>query len=203
MKAKHLHGAKTTIQLLFDRMLTSRQSPEVDARCRTVTHQASEGIFLLDGKSGHVLEANAAFQNMFGYDAAEIPELVLGDLIVDRGRNSSAPAVDVAGLIGEKRCRRKDGTQFDAKTSANIFTTHKGRAISVVIRDLTELKALCKKLGGLSIKSSRAGGAGGAVQSLSPACRDRRCRHNAKPGCQPCCQPGRCRLLAHPRLGRQ
>jgi len=37
-------------------------------RYRAVVTQASEGIFLVDADTKHFLEANAAFQNLLGYN---------------------------------------------------------------------------------------------------------------------------------------
>src|SRR2546428_9207613 len=54
---------------------------ESEERYRAVVHQVAEAIFLLDPDTMRLLEANPAFQNLFGYRADEIPTLLLYDLL--------------------------------------------------------------------------------------------------------------------------
>jgi PAS domain S-box-containing protein len=135
MITKHSHSMA---QSLLNRILSSRRSQhERERRHGAVIDQAPDSIFLVDAKTERVLEANSAFQKMFGYDADEIPRLVLGDLT---NRRAMSRGLDLAGLIGERRYRRKDGAEFDAQISASLISNQKCRAIAVVTRDMTELK---------------------------------------------------------------
>jgi diguanylate cyclase (GGDEF)-like protein len=52
-------------------------------RYQAVVTQASEGIFLLDAETGNFLETNLAFQSLLGYNAAELAEINLSDILVD------------------------------------------------------------------------------------------------------------------------
>lgn len=52
-----------------------------EARYQAVVEQAAEGIFLFDAGTKNILEANSAFQQMFGYTAAEVTRLRVYDLI--------------------------------------------------------------------------------------------------------------------------
>jgi PAS domain S-box-containing protein len=111
---------------------------------RAVVEQASEAVFLLDADTKYLLEANATFCDMLGYNAEEIPGLKVYDFIA---HNRESIDVNVQKIldngrhfVGERLYRRKDGSIVDVEVNANIILRKGRRTICSVARDITERK---------------------------------------------------------------
>ena len=120
---------------------TLRESEE---RYRAVVEQAGEGIFMFDPQTKRILEANPAFRGMLGYDPEEVRGVTLYDLVPqDKGgvdRNVARAMEQGHLLVGERRYRRKDGSEVDVEVSGGTIS-YGGRAvICSVVRDITERK---------------------------------------------------------------
>ncbi|QIN80084.1 PAS domain S-box protein [Rubrobacter marinus] len=118
-----------------------RESKE---RYQAVVEQAGEGIFLFDPSTKRILEANLAFQRMFGYAAEELGQTTLYDLApqdpegVDR---NVARAMELGQIwVGERRYRRKDGTRIDVEVSGSVISYSGKEVVCSVVRDVTERK---------------------------------------------------------------
>src|SRR5215212_2813246 len=87
---------------------------ESEERYRAVVQQVSEAIFLLDVDTMCLLEANAAFQALLGYDPEDITGLSLYDLLpYDRERvdRTTRLATEQGKYRATDRLyRRKDGS---------------------------------------------------------------------------------------------
>ncbi len=118
-----------------------RQSEE---RHRAVIEQTGEGIFLFDPRTKRILEANPAFQSMFGYATEELLRKTLYDLIphdtesVDRNIERALEQGQI--WIGERRYRRKDGSLVDVEVSGSVISYGGEQAICSVVRGITERK---------------------------------------------------------------
>src|SRR3712207_6296500 len=66
---------------LPERKRPERLPHEGEGRYRAVVEEAAEGILLVDVDTKHILEANAAYQNLLGYTAEEILGLTLYDVV--------------------------------------------------------------------------------------------------------------------------
>jgi PAS domain S-box-containing protein len=121
--------------------LTLRESEE---RYRAVVEHATEGIFLCDAATGYILESNAAFRELLGYNAEELQSMKVYDLIAhDReGIDSNIRLVLEEGsrYLGERRYRRKDGSLVDIEAAASVISYGGRQVICDVIRDVTERK---------------------------------------------------------------
>ncbi|PLS87490.1 MAG: hypothetical protein CYG60_01600, partial [Actinobacteria bacterium] len=119
-----------------------RQSEE---RHRAVVEQAHEGIFLFAPETKRILEANPAFQRMFGYDEEELRETTLYELVpqdpegVDRNVERALLGQGHL-LVGERVYRRKDGSSIDVEVSGGVISYGGEEVICSVVRDVTERK---------------------------------------------------------------
>ena len=118
-----------------------RQSEELH---RSVVEQAAEGIFLFDPRTKRILEANSAFQKMFGYPPGEVEGITLYELVpqdtegVDR--NVARALEQGYLLVGERSYRRKDGSLIDVEVSGVTLSYGGEEVICSVVRDITERK---------------------------------------------------------------
>jgi diguanylate cyclase (GGDEF)-like protein/PAS domain S-box-containing protein len=119
--------------------------------------QSVEAIYLYDAKTKQVLESNKAFCKMMGYSEEELLGLHIYDFIdhapedIDRNverslREGRRHVIEERRFVGERRYRRKDGKSLEVEVSANLIPYHDGKAVCVVIRDVTERKALEEQL---------------------------------------------------------
>jgi PAS domain S-box-containing protein len=132
-------------QALLDKWILSQQArQESEERFRAVVEQSAEGVLLVDTGTKRVLEANAAFWTLLGYDEKDAPALTLYDIVahdraeVDRDveRILAAPR----HFIGEQRYRRADASIVEVESSANLVA-HRGKTVlSLVVRDITARK---------------------------------------------------------------
>lgn len=60
---------------------------------RAILDTATDGVLILDG-SGHVLSGNRSAQALFGYDAGELAELSISDLLVPESRHAVLEQID-------------------------------------------------------------------------------------------------------------
>ena len=120
-----------------------------EERYRGIVARA-EGIFLADAFSGRLLECNAAFLTMLGYETDDMQGLTLHD--VDAGARE-----DVDRLMGElvsgkaptsteRRFRRKDGAVIQVTQSLSGFVSGDGHTVCGAVRDVTEHRRTEKAL---------------------------------------------------------
>jgi PAS domain S-box-containing protein len=117
---------------------------ESEERYRAVVEEAAEGILLVDVDTKRILEANAAYQNLLGYNAEEILGLTLYDVVPYSQEDMDCYVERVLEqrryVSGERRHRRKDGSLVSVELSANVISYGGREAISIVVRDITERK---------------------------------------------------------------
>ncbi len=117
---------------------------ESEKRYKAVVEQSAEAIWLFDPDTKRVLEANAAFQEMLGYDAEELRGMTNYDF-VDHSREDVDRAV-ARKLRGEKtlreerKYRMKDGTLLDVEVGGTVISYGGKKVVCSVARDITERK---------------------------------------------------------------
>jgi PAS domain S-box-containing protein len=111
----------------------------VAGQLRRIVDAAKDGIVTTDG-SGLITSANPAAETLFGHPgralfgrplAVVLPGLQLGGTAATRG----AAGTEVEGV-------RQDGSRFPAELSISTVTSDSGRAFVVIVRDVTERRAV-------------------------------------------------------------
>jgi PAS domain S-box-containing protein len=115
-------------------------------RYRALLEQSSEGFILLDTSTRTIREANRRFLEMTGYSEAEIAGLPL-EAIFEGSPSQLAETSEklLSGtetMIGERSCRRTDGSTFQAEVSKGVVRLGKEGDILVTVRDLSERNRL-------------------------------------------------------------
>jgi PAS domain S-box-containing protein len=111
-----------------------------DREYRTIVQTARDGFWLVDARSGRVLEVNEAYCAMSGYSRAELLQLTVPEL------EEPGAAADYSSLLErvarghttwfESHHRRKDGTSMDVEVSVQ-FSATRSDALIVFIKDVT------------------------------------------------------------------
>ena len=117
---------------------------ESESRYRAVVEQTSEGIYLADVRSRQFIEANVSYLKMIGYEAEELQNLTVYDVIAHEresvDRSVEKLLTERCFITGERQYRRKDGTLVDVEVSINLIS-HSGREVlCAVVHDVTERK---------------------------------------------------------------
>lgn len=148
----HIQGRDELSRLgeAVNRMLGAIQSAqearaESEARYRMIVEQASEGIALVDGRTGQFIEANRAFQSMLGYTEEELCRQNLYDVLGDGAGQVDEEIRQVlkgGALLGERVWRRKDGSSIIVEVAISRIY-HQGREVlCLLVRDITERKQM-------------------------------------------------------------
>jgi PAS domain S-box-containing protein len=131
-----------------------RELIESEERFRSIFEYASEGVIILD-TTGNILSWNPSAENIFGYSEAEIVgKNIVSFMPPDRlqdyqNRFTHQMGTDFQDQIGktfEAEGKRKDGTIIPIELSLSIWQVEDENFISVIIRDVTERKAVEEEL---------------------------------------------------------
>jgi PAS domain S-box-containing protein len=106
---------------------------------RRIVDAAKDGIVTTDG-GGLITSANPAAEALFGHSAASLFSRPVGIILpgVQLGSTSTARAPSGAELEGVRR----DGSRFPAELSVSAVASDGGRAFVVIVRDVTERRAM-------------------------------------------------------------
>ncbi|MGF1470354.1 MAG: PAS domain S-box protein [Rubrobacteraceae bacterium] len=135
----------TIVRDVTERQRAERELKESEERFKGLAEATFEGIAIT--RAGKIIETNAAFAEMFGY---EPPELI-GMSPLDVTAPKSHETVLEARSSGfeepyEAVSMKKDGTTFDSEIRGKM-TTYKGQNVRVTaIRDITERKRNLEEL---------------------------------------------------------
>lgn len=140
----------TSHLLLYNLALSRQKRRESEERYRAIVEQSSEGILLVDSRSGAILESNDAFREIFGYTARDLGLMTLRAINPD----SSCDLEDIIherlrkqGLfVTERRCRRKDGALLDVELRASPIFFEGTEQLCVVVHDVTAHNRLEEQL---------------------------------------------------------
>jgi two-component system, cell cycle sensor histidine kinase and response regulator CckA len=109
-------------------------------------HESMRDAFVLMDMSGHILEANQAYQEMLGYDAEELSRLTYQQLTPESWHAADARIVaeEILPLghsrVFQKEYIRKDGTVFPVEMRKFLLRGEAGEPTGMcgVARDITE-----------------------------------------------------------------
>ena len=98
-------------------------------------------VILLINEDGHIEDFNEKALQLYGYDAAEMSSLKIGDLVrCESGENGEISALDKKEGIYEAQCLRKDGSTFSAEINEKKLDMEGKRYVQAIIRDISKRK---------------------------------------------------------------
>ena len=110
---------------------------------RHLIDTASEAIFILDARSGYVLDANRKGEELLGAPVEQFAGSLLPLQGWEPGSRSTISLADVARLKGAKRetkMRAAGGAWIEVEFSASAVLVRGATLIEVILRDITEQK---------------------------------------------------------------
>ncbi|MBL6750816.1 MAG: PAS domain S-box protein [Nevskia sp.] len=125
--------------------------PESDLRYRRVFEVAQDGILILEGATGIIVDANPSLIRSLGYESAEL----LGKALWQSGLFEDAAASKKAfdelagrGYLRQEdfRLRRKDGTALEVELVGNAYDVDGERLCQCSFRDVTERRRMERAL---------------------------------------------------------
>lgn len=129
---------------LAERLEVETALRESEEKYRAIASQAGEAIFLFDGETRRVVEANEGFRRLLGYASDEIAGLSLFDFVADDResieRNTQRVIAQKRINIGERPYRRKDGSVVTVEVNAHLISYGGRDVICAVVRDVTDRK---------------------------------------------------------------
>ncbi len=140
-----LRTASEILMAHFEQVEAANQLRNNEALFRTAFQLIPDSVGLQHFDNGHFVRINAAFQETFGYDLAE----VLGKSDLDIGiwenhaqRRSARQIIEAHGEIREMEAVfiRRDGSRFVGSMSARRLDQQDGRFVLAIIRDITAAK---------------------------------------------------------------
>ncbi|MFB3926227.1 MAG: PAS domain S-box protein [Syntrophales bacterium] len=141
----HPQGFRGIVRDITERRRMEESLKESEERYRQLFEAESDAIFLIENKTGSILEANSAASSLYGYSREELLTKKNVDLsaepeeaqLVARSTSTMRERV-VTGLL--RHHRKKDGTVFPVEITGRFFNWH-GRPVHIAaIRDITERK---------------------------------------------------------------
>ncbi|HSE41801.1 MAG TPA: PAS domain S-box protein [Acidobacteriota bacterium] len=130
-------GRDITAKVHADASLQSSEE-----RYRAVVQQASEGILLIDAQTRRILDANPAICKLLGYEATELINLKLYDVVAhdpaEIDRNISRILNENLTFLGRRQYRHKDGHSIDAEVNFALVTYGGKKVFCSMVRDITE-----------------------------------------------------------------
>jgi PAS domain S-box-containing protein len=132
---------------LLNVLIDNRPSEEL---YRAVVEQTADGIFLLDGTTKRILEANARFEELLGYERGELRGMTLYDLVPHDREGARANVQHVLEQnsyhVGERSYRCKGGSLIDMEVSASLLDHEDRQILCCIARDITERKRAEERL---------------------------------------------------------
>ena len=111
----------------------------VAGQLRRIVDAAKDGIVTTDG-GGLITSANPAAEALFGQPAGSLFGRPVAVVLPGSSSAGSSAARTAAGT--ELEGVRQDGSRFPAELSVSAMTSDGGRAFVVIVRDVTERKAV-------------------------------------------------------------
>jgi PAS domain S-box-containing protein len=133
----------TTARVL-DRAEASQQAAQ--ARYRAVVEQTAEGIYLVDAQTKQLVESNAAFCRLLGYEPHEADGLTVYDIVdaapADIDRRFHEVVTGTRRAFGRRVYFRKGGAPIHVQANATAIVVDGRDLLCTVVHDITaELEA--------------------------------------------------------------
>jgi PAS domain S-box-containing protein len=130
-------------QRLFQLLHTEQLLPEREEQYRSIFEATNDAVFIMDIEDGHIIEANPAACNMYGYSYEEFiglpPSAVIHPNQLPTFREKGIPLIKAGGKRHIQGVNlRKDGSEFPIDLHQTAFTYQGKPHILSVMRDITE-----------------------------------------------------------------
>jgi len=122
---------------LFERIAESEQ------KYRHLIDTAGDAIFILDGQSAVILDANRKGEQILGGPVEQFAGAVLPLLCLEARGHGRVTAAEISRLMGakrESRMRSAGGALIDVEFSGSAVQVHGGMLLEIILRDITEQK---------------------------------------------------------------
>jgi len=128
---------------VFDVITERKQTEETLRRYELLSEHSRDMILFMRRDDGHILEANAAATQAYGYSHDELLMLAVRDLRAPNTKKLTADQMaqaDSEGILFETLHQRKDGSVFPVEVSSQGTTIGGVRTLVSIVRDITERK---------------------------------------------------------------
>jgi len=135
--------AKNQFATLFFDITESKKTEEVLERFQLLSEHSRDIILFMRYQDGHILEANTAATQAYGYTHDQLLALNISDLrdINTKGLTGEQMAqANAGGILFETVHRHKDGSSFPVEVSSQGATIGGVRTLVSIVRDITERK---------------------------------------------------------------
>ena len=119
------------------------QAEQAIRRYELIANHSRDIILFMRHNDGHILEANLAAVQAYGYSHAELLELTIHDLRHPDTQGLTREQMALAssqGVLFETIHQRKDGSSFPVEVSSRGVTIHGERSLISIIRDISQRK---------------------------------------------------------------
>lgn len=127
---------------ILERERVEKAQRESEERYRSLVKQSSDGIFIMDPKTGKVHEVNDQFCKMLGYREEDVRQLMLADFVKfeNRAIQSDLHRALESGqdIFGLRQYKRADGSLLDVEVHATLINYGNERVVMVNVRDVSE-----------------------------------------------------------------
>lgn len=134
---------------LIQRLVNSERKWQESEEYRHLVAQASQSIFLVHASTKQIIEANATFENLLGYQSGQLLQLTLFDLVVEPQAviERFVLKLQIEGYFtGEQQYRRQDGILIDVEINANLITRNGKDVFCIIVHDVTKRKQIEQQL---------------------------------------------------------
>jgi PAS domain S-box-containing protein len=137
------HGEVSGILGVFDNGSQNKLINEILVRYELLLRHSGDFIWILDPRTGRILEVNEASCKAYGYTRKEFQKLTLYDLRLDDPGTVDSQLAEAfkKGVLFETVHRRKDGTAFHVQINASSAVVGGREILISIIRDISEIVA--------------------------------------------------------------
>jgi len=131
-----LHG---TVQDITRQKNAEKILRDSEEKYRNIFAAAKDAVFLVDIKTGSILEANDTATRMFGYSQEELSGLKSTDISAEPG-NTWKSMQEGQNRVPLRYMKKKDGTIFPVEISVSKFVLRDRNVLLAVLHDITGRK---------------------------------------------------------------
>jgi PAS domain S-box-containing protein len=144
MKPFEQRELENTIEIAIYKHKMEMRIRENEERYRIVVEQISDGIIFYNFQTKDIIWSNHAYQRFSGFSEEELLTMKSYDIVAHQKSDIFPLDLSIEKhknyFIGERKHRRKDGSEFDVEVSASLLELNNIEVMVLVVRDITERK---------------------------------------------------------------